>query len=190
MKKKILTAVLLVVCMVFSMVLVSCGDDEPSAIDVFETAIENTNPEKIDGSVIFSTVEGPLELKFSAVIAADGKFTVDYEYTRFNGIEGAANEYLDETKGTVTSEDEGILSNVTAAALALDLGADMEYTVSSDGAVLTATVLAEDTEDVFGVDYGTDVVFTLSQNNNKIVSMTIQYTLESGENVVAKCSFK
>lgn len=194
MKKKILTAVLLVACMVFSVVLVtSCGGGD-SDTDVFETAIENTSPEKITGNVSFYIAGVPcLEFDYTSTISADGKFTVEYEHTSFNDISsGGANDVQKVEKGTVTSDNlnDNITGIVTATALELDLGGDMEYAISSDGKLLSATVLAEDTEDVFGIDYAADVYFTLTQSNEKIVSMTLEYTLEGGEVVKAVCHYQ
>lgn len=197
MKKKILAAVLLVVCMVFNAFLVtSCGDKETVGVDVFETAIENTAPTNISGKITLYTGSATLELAYTSVIADDGTFTVNYSYNKLaDASSGAASDLDIPVEGTVTYDgtkysDSSIAGKIVAAATQLDLGADMEYSVSSDGRVLSATVLAEDTEDVFGVDYAADVRFVLTQADERIVSLNLEYTLASGELVKAECSYK
>lgn len=197
MKKKILAAVLLVVCMVFNAFLVtSCGDKETVGVDVFETAIENTAPTNISGKITLYTGSATLELTYTSVIAEDGTFTVNYSYNKLaDASSGSASDLDIPVGGTVTYDgtkysDSSIAGKIVAAATQLDLGADMECSVSSDGRVLSATVLAEDTEDVFGVDYAADVRFVLTQADEKIVSLNLEYTLASGELVKAECSYK
>lgn len=196
MKKRIFTTVLLVVCMVLTTLLAtSCGGGA-SELDAFEAAIENTTPANIDGKITVYTAAGALELEYSAVIEDGGKFTVNYEYTNFNDIAtGNAGALQGANSGTVTYDgskfsDESIAGKIAATAIKLDLGADMEYSVSSDGKVLSATVAAENTEDVFGIAYSADVRFVLSQSGEKILSLVLEYTLESGELVKAECSYK
>lgn len=196
MKKRILTAVLLLVCMVFSTLLAtSCGGS--SELDDFETAIENTAPTKISGEIaLYKEAVTPLKLTYSAVIAEDGTFTVKYSYNKLaDASSGSASDLDVSVEGTVTYDgtkysDSSIAGKIVASATQLDLGAYMEYSLSDDGMVLSATVAAEDTEDVFGVDYAADVRFVLTQVEEKIVSLVLEYTLESGELVKAECFYK
>lgn len=198
MKKRFLTAVLLLVCMVLNVFLVtSCGGGD-SEFDAFETAIEETNPTNVNGQVKLSTGTATLTIAYSAVIAEDGTFTVNYSYNKLNDISsGSASDVYTTVEGTVTYDGTKYSDNTLAAKLpanavatTLDVTADMEYKISSDGKVLSATVAAEDTEDVFGIDYGTDVKFTLTQANEKILSLALVYTLETGEVVEAVCNYQ
>ncbi len=196
MKKRLLTAVLLLVCMVFNVFLAtSCGGGA-SELDAFETAIENTAPTNVDGKITLYTGSATLELEFSSVIAEDGTFTSNYRFSNLNDISsGGANDLQSNVEGTVTYDgtkysDDSIAGKITAAATQLDIGASMEYNVNSDGKILTATVAAEDTEDVFGTDYATDVRFVLTQADEKIISLVLEYTLQSGELVKAECFYK
>ena len=195
MKKRILTAVLLLICMVFStLVVTSCGGG--SDMDAFESAIENTAPTKIEGEIALYTGTAELKIEYTAEIAEDGTFTVNYSYNKLaDASSGTSSDLYVPVTGTVTYDgtkysDDSIAGKIATAAVMLDLGADMEYSVSSDGNVLTATVAAEDTEDVFGIDYAADVSFTLAQADEKIVSLALEYTLETGEVVKAECYYK
>lgn len=197
MKKRILTTVLLVVCMAFSMlVATSCGEGG-SELDAFVTALENTSPSNVSGKVELYTGTASMEYDYSAVVEADGKFTLTYSYKKLNDIaSGAEDELYTTVENTVTYDgskysDDSIPAKLTANAVAteLDLGADMEYSVSKDGKVLSATVAAEDTESVFGIDYAADVRFVLVQADGKIVSLALEYTLATGEVVKASCSY-
>ena len=197
MKKRILTAVLLLVCMVLNVFLAtSCGGGS-SELDAFEEAIENTAPANVSGEIKLTAAVATLTISYSATIAADGTFTVNYSYNKLNDVStGASDEVYTTVEGTVTYDgssysDSSLAAKITADAVAtaLDLGADMEYTVSSDGKVLSALVAAEDTEDAFGINYEADVRFVLTQANEKIVSLALVYTLETGEVVEASCNY-
>ena len=197
MKKRILTTVLLLVCMVLNVFLAtSCGGGS-SELEAFETALTNTAPTNVFGEVKLSTGSATLKIAYSATIAEDGTFTVNYSYNKLNDISsGAADEVYTTVEGTVTYDgsaysDSSLAAKISADAVAtaLDLGADMEYTLSSDGKVLSALVAAEDTEAVFGIDYAAGVRFVLTQANEKIVSLALVYTLETGEVVEAFCNY-
>ena len=197
MKKRILTTVLLLVCMVLNVFLAtSCGGGE-SELAAFENALENTAPTSVNGEVTLSTGSATLKIAYAAVIEEDGTFTVMYGYNKLNDVSsGAADEVYTFVEGTVTYDgtsysDSSLAAKISADAVAtaIDLGADMEYTLSSDGKVLSALVAAEATEDAFGIDYAADVRFVLTQANEKIVSLALVYTLETGEVVEASCNY-
>ena len=65
----------------------------------------------------------------------------------------------------------------------------MTYTLSKDGNVLAGTVKAANTKAVFGVEYASDVTFVLTKTSEKIVSLSMTYTLTEGT-VEVVCNYQ
>ncbi len=194
-KKRIITAILLV-CMLFSAcLLVSCGGDEKS--EDFTAAISATKPSKVEGTIKMYTEYGPLTATYTADIAEDNSFVLNYAYDKINDIAtGDAGDVTDKIEGTVTYKDgtysdTSLAAKVPADAVAaeINLGEDIDYTLSEDGNVLVATIKAADTKSVLGVEYAADVTMVLTKANDKIVSLSLTYTLTEGK-VEVVCSYK
>ena len=188
MKKNIIISAILVVCMLIgTLALTACG---AVGLEDFSTAISDTKPTAVTGTVTMHTEFGPLTATYTAAIAEDGSFELNYVYEEFASIgDGSADNVTSQQTGTVTYKDgtysdtsikAKIPANATATKLNLDTD-KMNYIVSEDGNVLSATVKAADTKTVFGVAYGADVKFTLTNSEGKIVSLSLNYTLEEGK---------
>ena len=194
-KKRIIAAVLLVYMVLSAFFFVSCGGDEQ--LTAFSKAISATKPSKVEGTVTMYTEFGPLTATYKADIAEDGSFVLNYAYDVFNDIQSAdKSDVTSKVEGTVTYKDgvfsdTSLTSKVPAEAVAakVKLSDKMSYTVSDDGNVLAATVKAADTKAVLGVEYAADVTMVLTKANDKIVSLSLTYTLAEGK-VEVVCSYK
>ena len=196
-KKKIITAFILLVYMVLgTFFLASCGGDP--ALESFAKAISETKPATVEGAMDMYTEFGPLNVTYTASIASDGSFVLKYEYDKFNDIAtGGSADVTSTIKGEVTYKDGAYSDTALAAkipaeatAVKVDLDEDkMTYTVSEDGNVLAATVKAADTKDVLGVEYAADVNLVLTKAEDKIVSLSLTYTLTEGK-VEVVCNYK
>ena len=192
-------AVLLVICV--SVGFCACGDDDSTKASLknFTKAVESTTPASVTGTVEVTTVFGPLKATFTAVIAEDGSFTLNYSYEQFNDLAtGGAGDVTSNKNGTVTYKDGAysdsslaakIPANATAAKLKLD-AKKMTYNISADGNVLTAAIKAADTASVLGVAYDGDVSLVVTKNEGKIVSFTLSYTVAETGNVLVVCNYK
>ena len=177
MKKKIIASLVLVIYAVFSVfALVSCGD---GPFKDFSKAISETDPTAVNGSVTMYTEYGPLVSEYTATIAEDGSYVINYEYELFDEIgEGTSNETLSKYTGTVTYKDGSYSDSSLAAKINADAAATkikldekkMSYSISEDGNVLSATVKAAKTKAVLGIEYGADVSFTLTKNEGMPIS--------------------
>ncbi len=194
---KILLCTLLVVGVCIG--VCSCGDGE-AVLDAFKTAITETAPKTVEGEITVYTDFGPLEATYTTVIADDGSLKIDYTYEKFNlSTEGGENDTKSEVKGTVTRDasgtysatDSSLAAKITVDSNSVSLNLDeekMTYTVQ--GNVLSAKVLAADTESVLGVAYDVDVNLVVAMNSSgAIVSYTLDYTPETGR-VTVVCNFK
>ncbi|MBE6644270.1 MAG: hypothetical protein E7612_02685 [Ruminococcaceae bacterium] len=187
MKKNIIISAILVVYMLIgTFAFTACGNE---SVEEFTAAISATQPTNVAGTVTMHTEFGPLTATYTAAIAEDGSFELNYAYEEFASIgAGSADSVIAEKTGTVTYKD-GTYSDTSiaakipadAAATKIKLNDKMNYTVSEDGNVLSATVKASNTKSVFGVAYDADVTFTLTKEEGKIVSLSLVYTLEAGK---------
>jgi hypothetical protein len=194
---KSIVALLLLLCI--SVGLCACGGDANEGLKTFSDAITATAPTQVEGSVEVATLFGPLTATFTATIAEDGSFTLNYAYDKFNDLAtGGAGDVTSKQEGTVTYSngtysDTSLASKIPAEATAIKVKLDadkMTYVISNDGNLLTATVKAADTEAVLGVAYEGDVSLVLTQNEGKIVSVMLSYTIENAGNVKVVCNYK
>ena len=188
MKKKIIVSAVAVVYMLLGIfTLASCGSEK---FEGFSKAISATEPKTVEGAVTMYTEFGPLTATYTATIAEDGSFLIDYAYDKFNEIgDGGSGEVGSKVTGSVTYKD-GVYSDTSlaaklsadAAATKLKLNGDkMKYTLSDDGNVLSATVKAAKTKSVLGIEYASDVSFILTKEDGKIKSLSMTYTLAEGK---------
>lgn len=193
---KSIVALLLLLCI--SVGFCACGGDENKELKAFSSAITATAPTQVEGSVEVTTLLGPLTATFTATIAEDGSFTLNYAYDKFNDLATGGGDVMSKQEGTVTYSngiysDTSLASKIPAEATALKVKLDadkMTYAISNDGNVLTATVKAADTEAVLGVAYEGDVSLVLTQNEGKIVSVMLSYAIENAGNVKVVCNYK
>ena len=202
MKKfKIFTTALLVISLTLSMMFItSCSDsgkNEKASIDKFNDAIAATNPTEVTGAITMTANFGTMTMEYDADVAADGSFTLNYSYDKFNDIEnGGAQDTTTKVEGTITYAG-GVytgdvdVAKIPANAVAAKLNVKsnkITAEISNDGKILTATVKEADTKAVLGVAYSSDVTISLTMQNAKIVSLTLTYTYE-GANVSLLCNY-
>lgn len=183
--KKLLIVLLALTC---AFAMFSCGDSNEAYVE-FENAIEATTFTAIDVQITSDTAFGPLAASFKTTYAEDGSFVIEGSYERFNATtEGGAEDDISVVSVKITCDKNGNYSdggefsgsNPAATGKKLVLGEKMDATLSADGNVLSATVKAEDTEAVFGVAYATDVKLTVTKNDGKIISYTMEYATDYG----------
>jgi hypothetical protein len=125
----------------------------------------------------------------------DGSFTIDYVYEKFNDI-GEGDDLKSEVTGKVTCDkngnysDGGSLTGKVALAEGAKINlAKVKATISADGNSLTATVKAEDTKAVLGVELPSDAELVIIKSADAIVSYSIKYSNASGD-VTVSCEYK
>ena len=194
--KKFLVFTLALAC---ALTMFACKGDE--ALDAFVAASEATNPAVVVVDTTFKTALGDLKSKTTTTYNEDGSFSIVYSYNRmYSSDEGAADETLATVSGTVNCDANGNYTGDTAAftgTASANSGAKInlaakrleEYSVSEDGNTLCATVKAENTAAILGVEIGSDVTLTAIKSADKIVSFTVEYTVDLGT-VTIVCSYR
>ena len=191
--KKILIVMLALTC---AFAMFSCNDDKAVSLDGFKTAVNNTAPSVVNVSVEVETALGALASNFKTTYAADGSFVIDYSYEQFNATSsGNADDVKSTVAGQVTCDKDGNYSDggaltgktTVATGAKLDLNAKkMEgVKVSEDGNVLNATVKAENTTAVLGIEIASDVTLVVTKAADKVVSYSMEY-----ENTTITCSYQ
>lgn len=193
--KKILVFIL-AVASVFTMFSCSGEDD---GLKAFTKAVDATSPAVIEVNTTMTTVEGELKSQSTTTFNEDGSFTLAYWYEQFNtSASGVSEELITKIEKTVTCDkdgnysDGGALADSTTATTGHKLGLDAKkitYKISEDGTVLTATVKANNTKAVFGVEIAADVTLVVTKNADAVVSFTMNYALEAGT-VKVVCNYK
>lgn len=183
--KKLLIVLLALTC---AFAMFSCGDSD-KIYEEFENAIKATNVTALEVQITSDTAFGPLAANFKTTYAEDGSFVIDGSYERFNATtEGGVEDVKTVVPVKITCDKDGNYSdggefsgsNPAATGKKLVLGKQLDSNFSADGNVLSATVKAEDTEAVFGVAYATDVKLTITKNEGKIISYTMEYATDYG----------
>jgi hypothetical protein len=190
--KKILS-IALVFLMAFS--FAACKEETPPSVFAdFESAIYSTPASVVTVSTKLESKNGELNSLVTTTFNPDGSAKISYTVEKFaedfNDPDGKVT-----VPGEVTLNKDGTYSDGGAFAgqlnvvsgVNLSLVADkMDYKI--EGNVLSGTVKAENTADIFGVSYPVDVYFILTINANRVVSITLNYTLPEGA-VTAVCSY-
>ena len=192
--KKIIAILLSLVC-VFG--LASCGEDAPqdAALNAITAAISAADPTGavLETKITSKTFGISLEGEYTISFGEDGTATVSYTYDQLNligagtsgtnitaPVEGVATIAKD---GTVTVvEGEGSVGAQITAVAGVKLNLDatkMTYSISSG--VLSATVKAQDTRSVFGIDIEADVGLVVSTANGKVSTITLTYVTDEVE---------
>jgi hypothetical protein len=190
--KKIIT-ILLLALLTFS--FASCGEGDGPSVDGFVAAVNNANPEAIEITIKSATALGELSGTYTVTYNEDGSFTIDYVYEKFNDI-GEGDDLKSEVTGKVTCDkngnysDGGSLTGKVALAEGAKINlAKVKATISADGNSLTATVKAEDTKAVLGVELPSDAELVIIKSADAIVSYSIKYSNASGD-VTVSCEYK
>ena len=182
--KKLLIVLLALTC---AFTMFSCG--KYAFLDDFEEAIANTNPTAIEVQMTSDTALGTLAASFKTTYAEDGSFVIEGSYEKFNAsTEGNEDDVKTVIPVKITCDKDGKYSdggafsgaNPAATGVKLVLNKKMGAKVSEDGNVLTATVKAGRTEDIFGIAYATDVTLVITKNDGKIISYTMEYATDYG----------
>ena len=164
--------------------------DGSATIEDYNAAIARTAPEtvKINTTYENNSPEITLTGEYNVTYNADGTATIVYAYDRLNNIgdsemktrvSGTATVLAD---GTVSGDIDSMVSASAAKAIVLD-ASKLTYDISMG--VLNATVKAENTKDVFGVDLGSDAMLLMRITGEgdamEIGSYTVNYTTSSGK---------
>ena len=183
--KKLLVVLLAIAC-VFTMF--SCGGKEDESLTAFQSAADETKPATAKVNVVLETPLGELNAEYNIAYNTDGTATINYTFEKFNEITvGGEGEVKSTVTGTASVDANGNYTgdlSGSAAAISPSFNFDpekMEYTISANENVLSANVKAENTADVLGVEYGSDVVLVMNKFDGKIVSFTLSYTTSQGE---------
>ena len=173
--KKILSILLLLSCVVC---VCSCqlldsitGKEDKVSLETFTTAISASNSSNVVVDVVTKTAIGDLKAQYSVCYNADGSATINYSYEKFNEIgEGNSDETVSKVEGVMYRDESGNYSESTgvdtskvtaAAAINLDAVKD-SVVINAAGDVLTVSVPAAKTAEVFGADFGEEVKLTLT----------------------------
>ena len=191
--KKLLIVLVAFAC-VFTMF--SCG--KPASYDGFIEAIENTTPAVVEVKITSDTAFGPLSALFKTTYKEDGSFTISGSYERFNTIsEGESKDVTSTVPVEITCDKDGNYSdggaftgsNPAATGAKLTLDKKLKADVSKDGNVFSANIKAEDTKAVLGIEFAADVNLTITKNDGKIISYTMEYKTEFGYDKIV-CSYQ
>ena len=195
--KKILALLLIFTC---AFALFACGDKGPSpeelayreAVKTFTDAATAV-PEGLTVSVKATTELGVLNATYVTVYNQNGTSTIEYSVDKVNGLD--AEDDFTTVTGTITVDANGNYSdggafagaNPAAAGVKIDFASN-KITCSISGDTLSAAVAAADTQAVIGISLPSDAVITAVKSADKIVSIAVNYTAETGAVEIA-CTY-
>ena len=188
--KKIFAA-LLIIASLFT--LAACkpeGDpvtDGSATIGDFNNAISATTPTSVTIKTTYENTAPAVTLngEYNVTYNADGTATVAYKYDKLNSI-GAA-DMTEEKVGAVNILANGTTTGdldatVTAAAISKINLDEKKMTYSISMGALDATVKADDTKAIFGIDLGSDARLIMRiTGDGKIGSYSINYSTPAGK---------
>ena len=192
--KKIVSVILIIAC---ACMLFACGANAKDFQKLFDT----TSPAKVIVSIKTVTAGlGELNASYAVTYNEDGSATVKYTYEKWNSIptDGSAlpTEAKSSYSGTVTKNADGSYSDADfaggaeVAALSLNLEAiSSDYSVSTDGSTLTATVIKGNTEAVFGAAFNYDVKLTVVKGVSAIEAISLEY-VDGSNTVYIDCTYE
>lgn len=195
--KKILSIVLILCCM---LAICSCslfkkgGDNDDngntaSGLEAFENAVAATNASYVKYDAEVETDLGKLTTSMTVSYNNDGSATITYAYDKFNSIdEGAADEIMSTVSGTILRAADGTYSgdvpegldvSGTAASPAINFAPVKDSAVVSEkGDVLTLTVPAANSAEVYGSAFSKDSTLEIFIKGGVVSLMEI--TFEGG----------
>ena len=179
------------------LLLASCGGTSHSELTVFSDALSGAGVHTAE--ITTSASNDTLSLSAQYTVTYNDAMTAEIEYTRqtaneidpdnLDGSETVStvtgNATVDAEGNTVSGSVGALVASVVALELTLD-GDVMTYTV--DAQTLTATVAAQYTESVFGVDIGEDAVVCIVLSDGVLSSIEITYSTVDTECKLA-CEF-
>jgi len=198
--KKILALLLIVSC-VFA--LGSCklinkiknkgNDDGPGfdtdAVAAVQAKIDASVPQSANVTVTLKSVYGNVNGEYDVTYNADGSATVVYCYEKLNSFnaDDPADDYKSSYSGTTTVGADGTVTDelggtASVEAITFDINLDSSKLESAtvQGSILNATVKAENTAAVLGVNIGADVNIVISTASVGVASVAISYTSSAG----------
>ena len=163
-------------------------DIDAEAIATFQAKIDASMPETAIVTVTLKSALETLESEYNVTYNQDGTATVVYTYEKLNEIsDNASGDYKSVGEGTVTIAADGkIVGSLEGAealqALTFDLNLDPSKLASGTVSVniLSATVKAENTADVLGVNVGVDANVIVSVGPLGVASVVVSYNTSAG----------
>ena len=161
--------------------------DGSATIEDYNTAISNTTPTVVNVTTTYENTapEAVLVGNYVVTYNVDGTATIAYSFDRLAPI--GSSEMMEKVEGTAEllangSVSSADISETVAAAAVAKFNLDekkMSYNISMG--VLEATVAAENTASVFGVDLGSEAKLLMRiTNDGKIGSYSISYSTSAG----------
>ena len=188
--KRIVTSLLLVVCLVAMLLLGACGNtpgttDGTTTVNQQETAflaiaalLEASAPAAASSQVVFTTTAGDI-LEGSYTVLADGSCEYQYEYFLPYEI-GVDSEAIGEESGTKTGAEQGSES-VALGSLSLALAHFVSYQVSGDASGWTLTGEVSDVAAFLGSAVGTgNLSVEIVTNGTAVTQVTLDYAVAGG----------
>ena len=161
---------------------------DTEAIAAIQAKIDASTPDTADITVTLKAVLGDLDSEYNVIYNQDGTATVAYTYEKFNSFDADSDEYKSTYSGTVTvaadgtlSEDVGGTASVEALTFDITLDAAKLTAPTVVSGVLNATVKAENTQALLGVNLGADASLVVSTGANGVSSVAISYTSAAGQ---------
>lgn len=192
MKKILVIALAFIMAFTF----VACANEETgsSKFESFEEAAYSTPSSEITVSTKLVSALGELNSQIQTRFNPDGSAVIDYYIERFDE-DFTSDSVISSKSGTVTYadgkySDGGELVGEVSAVTEINLSFaedKMEYSINGD--VLTATVKAENTKAVLGIEIAADVTLVVTKNATKIVSATMNYTIADIGDFTVICTY-
>ncbi len=180
--KKIIALILALTCV---LALASCKKTE--GFKDISKALEASNPKGADIDVVLETSLGELCGSYDVTYKADNSASIAYSYEQFNKLGEGNGEAKTVVTGEATVSADGKLSEAiggvaadAAVSFTIKLTEKKLEDVKVEANVLTAKVLAKNTEAVLGVSIDADVELTVMTNGSACTAVVIAYTSEAG----------
>ncbi len=185
--KKIIALLLILVCTVS---VVACKPEGPDYYKEFNDAVASSSPTSCNIIVRQTQTEATLNANLTVTFSADGSMAITGTHDVFLPIgSGNADEITETQPVSVTRDangnysDGGAFINNTPVVVANAFNFDatkMTAVFSDDANVVTATVAKENTKAVVGMEIASAVSLTVTKNDGKIISYTIEYADVAG----------
>jgi hypothetical protein len=154
-------------------------------------ASESTSPLSFTVTVVTEESGiGTLTSTYTVTFAPDGAFTIEGYIQKFNEstdgelIVTIPVNVICDANGKYSDGGEFVGTVGTPAMITIDYDSLKTYSTPTT-TLLNATILAADTEAVFGVNYGSDVVLVVNKSATKILNVAVSY-----DNVKITCEYK
>ena len=168
------------------------NEGNTQSVEAIQQAIDESAPKSSGIDVKYTTEIGTLEGSYDVTYNSDGSATVNYTYELFNKFDpsnptqGNKTVYTDTVTVKANGELDKVINGVAAVeAVSFDIELDEDLLDSCiiSASVLKATVKADNTLDVLGVEIGCDVNITISTGNGRVTSVVMDYTTDDDAHV-------